>query len=77
MATVLADTLEAVIGAIYLDSGLDAARALVRRHWDAKMQAQVLPPKDPKTGNFSSEQEPAAGSDPRQRLTAVFKVVGE
>ena len=48
-ANVLADAMEAVIGAVYLDSGLDAARALVRRAWDGAMQAQILPPTDPKT----------------------------
>ncbi len=49
LATVLADTLEAVIGAVFLDAGLDAARFLVRRCWAGAMTAQVLPPKDPKT----------------------------
>ena len=29
----LADAMEAVIAAIYLDAGLDAARAVVLRHW--------------------------------------------
>lgn len=49
LATVLADALEAVIGAIYLDSGLDAARQVVRASWTPAMTAQRLPPKDPKT----------------------------
>ncbi len=49
LATVLADALEAVIGAIYLDAGLEPARRFVRRLWDAPMVGQVLPPKDPKT----------------------------
>jgi ribonuclease-3 len=48
-ATVLADAMEAVIGAIYLDGGLDAARRLVRRAWDAEVEGQAAPPKDPKT----------------------------
>jgi ribonuclease-3 len=33
-SSILADTLEAVIGAVYLDSGLDAAAALVHRLFD-------------------------------------------
>nr|WP_219825509.1 ribonuclease III [Nonomuraea typhae] len=34
-ASILADTLEALIGAVYLDHGLDVAAALVRRLFDA------------------------------------------
>ncbi|MFI6504785.1 ribonuclease III [Nonomuraea typhae] len=34
-ASILADTLEALIGAVYLDQGLDAASALVHRLFDA------------------------------------------
>lgn len=48
-ATVLADALEAAIGALYLDGGLDAARGFVRRAWAGVMEAQVEPPKDAKT----------------------------
>ncbi|HTR16210.1 MAG TPA: ribonuclease III [Acetobacteraceae bacterium] len=49
LATVLADAMEAVIGAIYLDAGLDVARHFVRTVWEPEMREQVLPPKDPKT----------------------------
>jgi ribonuclease-3 len=49
LATVLADALEALIGALYLDGGLEAARRFVRRTWLALMDAQLCPPKDPKT----------------------------
>lgn len=48
-ATVLADALEAALGALYLDGGLEVARAFVRRAWEAAMLAQVDPPKDAKT----------------------------
>jgi ribonuclease III len=48
-ATVLADALEAALGAIYLDGGLEPARDFVRRAWDAAMTAQGAPPKDAKT----------------------------
>jgi ribonuclease-3 len=50
-ATILADALEAIIGAIYVDQGLPAARAAVERLMRAPMEA--LPEagqlKDPKT----------------------------
>jgi ribonuclease-3 len=48
-ATVLADAMEALIGALYLDGGLDPARAFVRRAWAEAMVSMTAPPKDPKT----------------------------
>jgi ribonuclease-3 len=48
-ATVLADALEAALGAVYLDGGLVPARAFVRRAWEPAMTAQAEPPKDAKT----------------------------
>jgi ribonuclease-3 len=48
-ATVLADALEAALGALYLDGGLEPARGFVRRAWDDAMAAQIDPPKDAKT----------------------------
>jgi ribonuclease-3 len=48
-ATVLADALEAAIGAVYYDAGLDGARMVVRRAWEATMAALAEPPKDAKT----------------------------
>jgi ribonuclease-3 len=48
-ATVLADAIEAVIGALYFDGGLDAARGFVRRAWAEAMAAQGAPPIDAKT----------------------------
>jgi ribonuclease-3 len=48
-ATVLADALEAALGAVYLDGGLAPARAFVRRAWEPAMTAQAEPPKDAKT----------------------------
>jgi ribonuclease-3 len=43
-ATVLADALEAVLGAVYLDGGLDVARAVVRREWAQAMMVDAKPP---------------------------------
>ena len=48
-ATVLADALEAALGALYMDGGLDAARDFVRRAWNGAMLIQTEPPKDAKT----------------------------
>ena len=50
-ATILADALEALVGAIYLDQGLDVARRVAARLFEAALEA--LPAaaalKDPKT----------------------------
>jgi ribonuclease-3 len=46
---VLADAVEAMIGALYLDGGLEAARAFVHRVLADVVDAQAAPPKDPKT----------------------------
>ncbi|MGI4747330.1 MAG: ribonuclease III [Janthinobacterium lividum] len=48
-ANVLADSVEAVLGATYLDGGLEPARRLVHQAWNAAMTGQALPPKDAKT----------------------------
>jgi ribonuclease-3 len=48
-ATVLADALEAMIGALYLDAGLAAARDFIRRVMGDVVDRQFIPPKDPKT----------------------------
>ncbi len=49
LATVLADAMEALIGALYLDGGLGPARRFVRRAWEEAMSSLAEPPKDPKT----------------------------
>jgi ribonuclease III len=48
-ANVLADALEALLGALYLDGGLPAARALVRREWEVQMGADPRPPMSAKS----------------------------
>lgn len=48
-ATVLADALEAALGALYLDGGLDPARSFIRRTWNKAMVEQAEPPKDAKS----------------------------
>ncbi|HVI88048.1 MAG TPA: ribonuclease III [Dongiaceae bacterium] len=44
-----ADACEAVIGAIYLDAGLDPARDFIMRMWSPMMNREVKPPQDAKT----------------------------
>lgn len=48
-ANVLADAVEALLGAIYLDAGLDPARALVRREWEPLLGADLRPPMSAKS----------------------------
>ncbi len=45
----LADAVEAVIAAVYLDGGFDAARAVVLRLWDGRIGAVEQDSRDPKT----------------------------
>jgi ribonuclease III len=48
-ANVVADALEALLGALYLDGGLEPARALVRREWEAAVGADLRPPMSAKS----------------------------
>ncbi len=45
----LGDALEAIIAAVYLDSGFDAARALILRLWGDRISAVEEDARDPKT----------------------------
>jgi ribonuclease-3 len=44
-----ADACEAVIGAIYLDAGLEPARDFIMRMWSPMMNREAKPPQDSKT----------------------------
>jgi ribonuclease III len=46
---ILGDVVEALIGALFLDAGLDAARQFVMRHWQARIGAAKAAPKHPKS----------------------------
>ncbi|WP_184515864.1 ribonuclease III [Muricoccus pecuniae] len=48
-ANVVADATEALIGALYLDAGLEAARAFIRREWTVAMEADATPPMSAKS----------------------------
>jgi ribonuclease-3 len=49
MRSVLGDVIEAVIGAIYIDGGFEAAKAFVLRHWAKTLKNPATAIKDPKT----------------------------
>ena len=55
---ILSDVCEAILGAIYLDSGFSAVRPLVERLWQPLLEADRRPPQDNKT----ALQEWAQGS---------------
>ncbi|MET0239907.1 MAG: ribonuclease III [Sphingobium sp.] len=65
---VLGDVMEALIGALYVDGGMDAARALVRRLWDSRIRGGAAAPKHPK----SELQEWAAAN---RRKSPVYTVL--
>jgi ribonuclease III len=46
---VLGDVMEALIGALYLDHGMDAARRFVESQWRPLLEAAVTAPKHPKS----------------------------
>jgi ribonuclease-3 len=48
-ATVIADATEALIGALYLDGGLEPARAFIRREWPIHLDADATPPMSAKS----------------------------
>jgi len=58
---VLGDVMESLIGALYLDKGMEAARALILRLWEGEVEGQGSAPKHPK----SALQEWAAANNRR------------
>lgn len=61
LASVTADTLEAVLGALYLDGGLEIAAAFIQSHWDGLVNEDLSPPKDAKTALQEWAQARALG----------------
>ena len=57
---VLANATEAVLGAIYLDGGFDAARDVVVSLWRDLAARDVVPPKDATTRRFRAPSIPCA-----------------
>ena len=58
---ILGDVTEALIGALYLDHGFDAAEAFIRTHWTALVEGHADAPRHPK----SALQEWAAAHNRR------------
>jgi ribonuclease III len=46
---VLGDVMEGLVGALYLDQGMDAVRAFVERQWRPLLEAALTAPKHPKS----------------------------
>lgn len=46
---ILADSMEALIGAIYRDSGLEPCRTLIEKLWKGEIHTMKTPPQHPKT----------------------------
>ena len=65
---VLGDVMEALLGALYRDAGLEAARAAIRRLWGGRMVADLAAPQHPK----SALQEWAAA---HQRKPPVYEIL--
>ncbi len=47
--TILSDAMEAVIGALYLDGGIEAVRAFILQQWNPLLEMDLRPPQDAKT----------------------------
>lgn len=69
---VLSDATEALLAAIYLDGGMEAARAFVLRYWEKRSRAIAEPPRDAKT----ELQEWAARQSGARPVYAVEKREG-
>lgn len=61
---ILADAMEAVFGAIYLDGGFDAARDIIISIWRDLAALDATPPKDPKTALQEFVQQADSGNLP-------------
>lgn len=68
-SVILADAVEALIGAIYLDGGLEVAAAFINAYWPALLEKDIRPPKDAKTALQELAQSKSLGSVP------VYKVL--
>jgi ribonuclease-3 len=67
---ILADALEAVIGAIYVDGGLSAAATFIHANWERRVSDMAGPPRDPKTALQEWTQSRGLGL-PEYRITAT------
>lgn len=85
--SILADAMEAVLGAVYLDGGLEAARSLILRDWEKRVQRGAAAPgwSDYKSrlqehlareGRRPAYSVTEAGPDHDKSFTAVVTVDG-
>lgn len=61
---ILADAMEAVFGAIFIDGGFDAARGIITEIWHDLAAADATAPKDPKTALQEFVQKADSGALP-------------
>lgn len=66
----LANAMEAVLGAIFFDSGFDSARRFVCDIWHDLAASELRPPKDPKTELQEFVQKHSAGALPAYEYTS-------
>lgn len=63
-----ADALESLIAVLYLDGGLEAARAFIHRYWQPRSQAIGAARRDAKTELQEWAHQAAAGATPAYRI---------
>ena len=69
---VLGDVVESIIGALFLDKGIDAARTFIINHWSGRIESAKAAPKHPK----SALQEWCAANNRKMPEYAVEKKEG-
>lgn len=69
---ILGDVMEALLGALYREAGLEPARAVVRRLWDDRLHAESAAPQHPK----SALQEWAAANNRKAPAYEVLERSG-
>ena len=85
---VLGDVIESLIGALYLDAGLDTAAAFIRASWGDRVDRLAAPPKHPKAAlqewTAANNRRPPeykvvdrAGPDHALRFTVSVSVTGQ
>ena len=69
---VLGDVMESLIGALFVDRGIDAARTFVQRHWTEQVDGAAKAPRHPK----SVLQEWAASTNRRPPVYRILRKSG-
>ncbi len=67
--SVLCDTMEAVLAAVYLDGGMDAARGVVERCWPG--ESEVSRPMQDSKGRLQEMLQKNGGETPTYRITGT------